>query len=51
VGRGAVVEGRLTRSVVWDGAVVRAGEHLVDSIRAGDAERPVTVAAAPATAG
>lgn len=45
VGHGAVVRGRLTRSVVWDGAVVEAGEHLVDSIRAGDAENPVTVMA------
>ena len=34
VGEGARVEGRLTRSVVWDGAHVRAGEHLVDAIRA-----------------
>jgi N-acetyl-alpha-D-muramate 1-phosphate uridylyltransferase len=34
VGAGARVEGRLTRSVVWDGAVVAAGEHLVNCIRA-----------------
>ena len=45
VGRDAVVHGRLTRSVVWDGAVVRPDEHLVDTIRAGDAENPVTVRA------
>lgn len=30
----AVVEGTLERSVVWAGAVVTAGEHLVDCIRA-----------------
>lgn len=36
VGRGAVVSGRLERSVVWPGGVVRAGEHLVDAIRVGD---------------
>jgi NDP-sugar pyrophosphorylase family protein len=34
VGAGAVVEGDLERSVVWDGATVRAGERLVDAIRA-----------------
>ena len=45
VGVGAVVAGRLTRSVVWDGAVVLADEHLVDCVRAGDATRPLTVAA------
>ena len=33
VGDGAVVEGKLVRSVVWPGAVVRAGELLVDAIR------------------
>ena len=33
VGAGAKVEGELLRSVVWPGAVVRAGEHLVDAIR------------------
>lgn len=37
VGEGAVVEGRLERSVVWPGATVHAGEDLVDSIRASDA--------------
>jgi NDP-sugar pyrophosphorylase family protein len=42
IGAGAVVEGRLTRSVVWPGGHVGAGEHLVESIRAG---RHVTVAA------
>jgi NDP-sugar pyrophosphorylase family protein len=33
VGDGAVVEGELTRSVVWPGGVVRRGEHLVDAVR------------------
>jgi len=36
VGEGAVVEGRVERSVVWPGGVVRAREHLVDAIRVGD---------------
>jgi N-acetyl-alpha-D-muramate 1-phosphate uridylyltransferase len=35
VGDGAVVEGTLERSVVWDGGVVRPGEHLVDCVRVG----------------
>ncbi len=34
VGAGAVVRGELVRSVVWAGAVVAAGERLVDSVRA-----------------
>jgi MurNAc alpha-1-phosphate uridylyltransferase len=33
VGAGAVVDGELTRSVVWPGGHVRADEHLVDAIR------------------
>jgi NDP-sugar pyrophosphorylase family protein len=36
VGEGAVVEGSLTRSVVWPGAVVHPGEVLVDAIRLDD---------------
>lgn len=36
VGAGAEVRGDLTRAVVWPGARVRAGEHLVDAVRAGD---------------
>ena len=36
VGEGAEVHGTLERSVVWPGAVVRPGEHLVDAIRVGD---------------
>lgn len=35
VGRGAVVEGALVRSVVWPGARVARGEVLVDAVRAG----------------
>jgi NDP-sugar pyrophosphorylase family protein len=34
IGEGAVVEGSVTRSVVWPGARVGAGEVLVDAIRA-----------------
>lgn len=34
VGDDATVAGRLTRSVVWPGGTVSAGEHLVDSVRA-----------------
>jgi N-acetyl-alpha-D-muramate 1-phosphate uridylyltransferase len=34
VGEGAVVEGTLDRAVVWPGARVRPGEHLVDAVRA-----------------
>jgi MurNAc alpha-1-phosphate uridylyltransferase len=33
VGHGAVVDGTLTRSVVWPGARVGADEHLVDAAR------------------
>ena len=47
VGDGAVVEGRLTRCVVWDGAYVGAHENLVAVVRAGDRDHPVTVAASP----
>ena len=36
VGEGAVVEGKLERTVVWPGARVRAGEVLVDAVRADD---------------
>lgn len=35
VGAGAVVHGRLTRSVVWPGGRVGPDEHLVDAVRAG----------------
>ena len=45
VGEGARVDGELVRSVVWDGAVVEAGEVLVDVVRAGDAASRLTVGA------
>jgi len=45
VGAGARVDGELVRSVVWDGAVVEAGEVLVDAVRAGDATARLTVGA------
>jgi hypothetical protein len=50
VGAGAVVEGELDRCVVWDGAWVGPGERLVEVVRAGTREAPVTVPAAPAAA-
>lgn len=46
VGEGARVDGELVRSVVWPGAVVHAGERLVECIRAG-AGADVTVPAGP----
>jgi NDP-sugar pyrophosphorylase family protein len=45
VGEGAVVLGTLVRCVVWDGAHVGPHEHLVDCVRAGTADEPVTVPA------
>ncbi len=36
IGEGAVVDGDVERSVVWDGARVRPGERLVDAVRASD---------------
>lgn len=36
VGEGAEIEGEVVRSVVWRGARVRAGERLVEVIRAND---------------
>ena len=50
IGSGAVVEGRLTRSVVWPGARVDAHEHLVDAIRLDDGAT-VLVRAVPDLAG
>jgi hypothetical protein len=41
VGAGAVVDGTLTRSVVWPGGRVARGEHLVDAVRT-DTGRTVT---------
>lgn len=46
VGAGAVVRGRVTRSVVWPEGFVAADEHVVDAIRIG---RRITVPARPAT--
>jgi NDP-sugar pyrophosphorylase family protein len=40
VGQGAVVDGEAVRCVVWPGARVEAGEHLVECIRA---PGPITV--------
>ena len=34
IGPGAAVDGEVERSVVWPGAIVRRGEHLVGAIRA-----------------
>jgi ADP-glucose pyrophosphorylase len=34
IGKGAVVEGFVERSVIWDGVEVRPGERLVDAIKA-----------------
>jgi MurNAc alpha-1-phosphate uridylyltransferase len=45
IGAGAIVEGRVERCVVWPGARVMPGEHLVECIRAGTADTPMTVAA------
>jgi N-acetyl-alpha-D-muramate 1-phosphate uridylyltransferase len=45
VGAGAVIRGRVTRSVVWPYGFVADNEHLVDAIRVG---RRVTVAATAA---
>jgi MurNAc alpha-1-phosphate uridylyltransferase len=47
VGDGARVDGTLDRCVVWPGAVVEAGEQLVECIRAGTASAPLTVDARP----
>lgn len=43
VGAGAVVEGALERCVVWPGAYVGPGEHLVEAVRAGTRTDPLTV--------
>lgn len=33
IGAGAIVDGEVTRSVIWPGAVVHRGESLVDAVR------------------
>jgi MurNAc alpha-1-phosphate uridylyltransferase len=43
----AVVEGTVERSVVWDGAYVAPAERLVEVVRAGTRQHPVTVPATP----
>jgi MurNAc alpha-1-phosphate uridylyltransferase len=45
VGAGATVEGTIDRCVVWPGAHVAAGEHLVECVRAGTSDAPLTVPA------
>jgi MurNAc alpha-1-phosphate uridylyltransferase len=45
IGAGAVVSGTVDRCVLWPGAVVDAGEHLVECIRTSSG---LTVSAAPA---
>jgi hypothetical protein len=45
VGTTAVVEGSVERCVVWDGAYVASDERLVDCIRAGTRDGPLTVTA------
>jgi hypothetical protein len=45
VAEGAVVEGSIDRCVVWPGAYVGPDEQLSEVVRAGDRDRPVTVAA------
>lgn len=45
IGTGAVVQGTVERTVVWDGAYVGPGEHLTDCIRAGTRAAPLTVPA------
>jgi hypothetical protein len=49
VGAGAVVEGSIERCVVWPGAYVGPHEHLVDTVRAGSRDQPVTVRATVGT--
>ena len=52
IGAGATVEGGLERCVVWPGARVRPGEHLVEVVRArGHDGEDVTVAAPQGASG
>jgi MurNAc alpha-1-phosphate uridylyltransferase len=51
IGAGATVAGDIDRCVVWPGATVAAGEHLIECVRAGTAAEPVTVAAPLGDAG
>jgi hypothetical protein len=45
VGQGAVVAGSVERSVVWPGAYVGPEERLLEVVRAGTREEPMTVSA------
>jgi CTP:molybdopterin cytidylyltransferase MocA len=45
IGAGAVIDGRVERCVVWDRAYVGAHERLVDCVRAGTRDQPMTVRA------
>lgn len=47
IGTGALVCGRVERSVVWDDAYVGPDEHLTYCIRAGTRNTPLTVSARP----
>jgi hypothetical protein len=47
VGAAARVAGSVQRCVVWDGAAVCAGEHLLDAVRAAGPDGPVTVPCDP----
>jgi hypothetical protein len=49
IGEGAVVDGSLEHCVVWPGAYVGPDEHLVDVVRAGTRELPITVPAHPSS--
>lgn len=51
VGAGATVAGRIERCVVWPGAVVHAGESLVEVIRARDAGGADVTVSAPLASG
>jgi N-acetyl-alpha-D-muramate 1-phosphate uridylyltransferase len=47
IGAGAVVDGRVERCVVWPGAAVRPGEHLVEVVRAAGAHGELLTVPAP----
>jgi len=47
IGAGATVDGRVERCVVWSGAVVHAGERLVEVVRARDGRGDDVTVAAP----
>ncbi len=47
VGEGAIVNGEITRTVLWPGVTVHEGEHLVDAIRARDGVTVLVSASRP----